>query len=218
MEKLTITPSNGSAITCMFNPTKFSVSKNNNYCVRRRSKEDTGVPSFSGGGAFQFTLDELIFDITEEWWWSNIHTQYIEPLLDLMAYDETTGEPPTCEISWGDFDFVWGDDNEQPLKKVIITDVDVTYTLFDSYMEPLRAKVKLTIAQAEDESDPPQNPTTISPARKTWIVTGGETLDWIAYKEYGDSAHWRYIAEMNNLSDPRQLYPGQILRVPPLKR
>jgi nucleoid-associated protein YgaU len=49
-----------------------------------------------------------------------------------------------------------------------------------------------------------------------WVVVEGQTLDWIAYQEYGSAAHWRHIADTNDLDDPRQLRSGQILNLVPL--
>jgi nucleoid-associated protein YgaU len=47
-------------------------------------------------------------------------------------------------------------------------------------------------------------------------VVEGQTLDWIAYQEYGSPAAWRHIAETNSLDDPMNLTPGQILKLTPL--
>jgi nucleoid-associated protein YgaU len=51
---------------------------------------------------------------------------------------------------------------------------------------------------------------------KQWTVTEGETLWFIASKEYGDASHWRTIAEANDLENPRLLESGTTLSLPPL--
>jgi nucleoid-associated protein YgaU len=48
------------------------------------------------------------------------------------------------------------------------------------------------------------------------VVREGERLDWIAYQEYGRAAYWRHIAETNDLADPTDIRPGQILQLVPL--
>ena len=94
-----------------------------------------------------------------------------------------------------------------------------TLTLFKSDGTPVRATVKVTLQQSRDEGVfPAQNPTSRSEARKMWVVNAGETLDWIAYQEYGQAAHWRHIAQANNLADPKNLRPGQVLKLTPLPR
>jgi nucleoid-associated protein YgaU len=48
------------------------------------------------------------------------------------------------------------------------------------------------------------------------VVTEGQTIDLIAHQEYGDPSAWRHIAKANGLTAPRNLKPGQVLRLPPL--
>jgi nucleoid-associated protein YgaU len=43
----------------------------------------------------------------------------------------------------------------------------------------------------------------------------GETLSKLAYKFLGDSGAWRRIAELNNIEDPRRVFPGLALLIPP---
>ena len=50
---------------------------------------------------------------------------------------------------------------------------------------------------------------------KQWTVRDGDTIDWIAFTEYGDSNMWRYIADLNGLDDPGHLRPGQKLSIAP---
>jgi nucleoid-associated protein YgaU len=47
-------------------------------------------------------------------------------------------------------------------------------------------------------------------------VHEGQSLDWIAYQEYGNPSCWRHIAEINDLDDPLNLQPGQVLKIVPL--
>jgi hypothetical protein len=44
----------------------------------------------------------------------------------------------------------------------------------------------------------------------------GERLDELAARYYGDPALWRIIAAFNNIDDPANIAPGQVLRIPPL--
>jgi len=48
------------------------------------------------------------------------------------------------------------------------------------------------------------------------VVMPGETIDGIAFSEYGDSKRWRAIADFNNLDNPLRLRIGQRLALPPL--
>jgi hypothetical protein len=62
-----------------------------------------------------------------------------------------------------------------------------------------------------------QNPTSGGPGGyAVHEVKEGETIDHIAFQEYGSSAAWRHLAEANNLDDPSRLQPGQRLLLVPL--
>jgi nucleoid-associated protein YgaU len=51
---------------------------------------------------------------------------------------------------------------------------------------------------------------------RTYTVEKGDTLSAIAKKFYGDASDYNQIFEANKpmLSDPDQIYPGQVLRIP----
>ena len=83
--------------------------------------------------------------------------------------------PPKCRFVWGDFTFT-----------AVIPSVNVTFTMFLPSGIPVRATAKMDMVQIEDQQDyQPQNPTSRSAPRKVWVVKEGQTLDWIAYQEYG---------------------------------
>lgn len=44
----------------------------------------------------------------------------------------------------------------------------------------------------------------------------GETLSGLAHRYYGDWREWRFIADTNNISDPRSIPVGTILIIPEL--
>lgn len=72
------------------------------------------------------------------------------------------------------------------------------------------------VAQVESQAEVAE-PT---PESKTYEVKKGDTLWKIAETQYGKGygAHFSVIFDANRpmLSDPDKIYPGQILRIPPL--
>lgn len=113
------------------------------------------------------------------------------------------GAPPKCQFIWGTFSFI-----------CIVESVNITFIMFLADGTPVRARAKVKMKQIEEGAlYAPQNPTSRSAARKIWIVEEGQTLDWIAYQEYGDPSLWRHIAEKNDLDNPLDIKPGQILNV-----
>ncbi|WP_306251132.1 peptidoglycan-binding protein LysM [Parvularcula sp. IMCC14364] len=57
-----------------------------------------------------------------------------------------------------------------------------------------------------------------APEAKMYEVKSGDTLSKIAREFYGDAMKYPAIFEANKplLSDPDKIYPGQVLRIPPL--
>ena len=54
-----------------------------------------------------------------------------------------------------------------------------------------------------------------SPSDKIHTLKEGETLQNIAYQQYGDSGKWYIIAEANQIGNPfRELKSGMKLRIP----
>jgi len=117
------------------------------------------------------------------------------------------GRPPMVEFQWGT---TWS-------FKAVITDISQKFTLFRYDGTPVRATLDVTFLQAKESGTyKPQNPTTVGkPGYKRRLVKEADTIDWIAHEEYGDSAMWRFIAETNNLDNPRRLKPGQVLAIAP---
>ncbi len=64
---------------------------------------------------------------------------------------------------------------------------------------------QLSVASAEPES-------------QYYRVVSGDTLSKIAKQYYGDTSKYPVIFEANQpmLKDPDKIYPGQVLRIPPL--
>ena len=49
---------------------------------------------------------------------------------------------------------------------------------------------------------------------RAWTVVEGDTLGWIAHREYGETRLWRRIADANRLGAVRRLVPGTVLVIP----
>jgi len=214
----------GIDVEAQFNPETISLKKSSGANRSPQSTEDSEKLSYKGGSQFSLSM-KLIFDTTE--YYSNmssssvfsgddVHYRFVGPLFSLMKIGNYDGElrPPRCTLDWGSSYLTWNG-SVSIMKTCYVEKVDADYTYFDQYGLPLRATADVTLKQIPEDLGS-QNPTTLTIARKTWLVRGNETLDWIAYKEYGDPAQWRYIAETNNLDNPLSLSPGQLLRIMPL--
>jgi hypothetical protein len=190
-------------VTCKFNPTQFGLSKGNNWSWQTVSDKNVGAAQFNGGNPIRFTLD-LLFDTTDTG--KDVRAEYTNKLLDLLKF-KNNKPPPKVKLVWGKITTF----------RTYVAKVDQTFTFFKDDGTPLRVTAKVDFVQAVDENVfPAQNPTSRTSAHKLWVVSEGETLDWIAYQEYGDPTEWRHIANTNGIVDPRRLRPGQILNLTPL--
>lgn len=203
-----------------FNPETVTFSKAVKWTKTSKPTSNNPDMDFGGGKSGTFKISDITFDSTlptlltdtgkQGSAVSGTITTDIEKLVRFAEIDTSiTPEPrpPKCQFVWGQYKSY----------SVFVEKVSVTYELFDSAGKPLRAKVSVDFIEADDPNALPyQNPTSRSLARKVRTVLEGETLDWIAYQEYGSAAAWRHIAETNNLDDPSDVRAGQVLRLVPL--
>ena len=98
-----------------------------------------------------------------------------------------------------------------------IDQIAVKYTLFRENGNPVRGTATVTIKEF-GAAPAKQNPTSGGdPGTRAHSVVAGDTLQSIAYAEYGSAAGWRRIADANpSIDDPMRLVPGRALVVPPL--
>ena len=207
---------NQKVVDCLFNPTEYSFSKSNTWQRNDIIGRDLPLVSFQGGGTMTMTVS-LLFDTYSQPSSGgpapDVRT-YTEKVLNLMKVDPSlkdqnsqAGRPPRVSFRWG---------NSWSFKSVI-TQITQRFTMFLSDGTPVRATLDVTFQQVEQEGTfPPQNPTSVATAQKFRIVGPGETVDTIAFQEYGDPKKWRLIADFNNLDDPLRLRPGQKLAIPPV--
>jgi hypothetical protein len=197
------------SIEVSFNPNKIDFSTCAKYPEDYRPGGDSLV-TYGGNMASEISM-KLLFDTTMTG--SNVRKKYIDFLVELLQpIPDKTGkapQPPHCQFIWGDFS-----DGHLNFEGVL-TNLKVDYEWFLPNGRPVRADVNVTF-KSPTEKKGGTNPTSRSEARSVWRVIEGQTLDWIAYQEYGDSSAWRHIAQVNNLSNPRDLRPGMVLKLVPL--
>jgi Contractile injection system tube protein len=195
----------GAPWQALFNPTELAFSRKNNYNTTPSAGASQPQTSYGGGEPDQVSLD-LFFDGTGVVESLQSVRERVEALLELAAFQGDTHQPYYLHAHWGPFEF-----------RGVLTQADVTYTLFDRSGEPLRAKVKITLQEvvapeplaAEEGRESPD-------LYQSWLVEEGQRLEHIAFAVYGSADFWRPLAEANGLRNPRALIAGQTLVLPPL--
>ena len=93
----------------------------------------------------------------------------------------------------------------------------VTGTVTD---QGTREKVILAVGNTEGIArvDDRMEVVEAAPEAVMYTVVSGDTLGKIAKEHYGNAAKYPVIFEANKplLEDPNKIYPGQVLRIPPL--
>jgi nucleoid-associated protein YgaU len=210
-------------VPCQFNPSEIHFSKNTNWtsdadstsnCDKKRTVKRHNVPKaeFTSGEAPRLKMS-LFFDTTSVGHMDvRFYTDLLvaltvmNPLTQLMGFER----PPLVKFIWGMFSA-----SLTMSFTAYIPSVSVNFTMFLPDGTPVRAEAEIELV-AVSSMLPFQNPTSRSEARSIWVVTEGQTLDWIAAQNYGDPAHWRHIAKTNNLMNPKDLKAGQVLKLTPL--
>ena len=213
---------NGKKVEFMFNPTEYSISKTNKWNAKTDKSGNVPKWEFGGGDPRQMTI-ELFFDSylpRKGGSGKEVQTNDVRDstnmLFKFMMIDKALkgknskmGKPPRCRL-------VWGQDSKFQFDCYILS-CTVKYLLFNESGIPVRATANLSLKEVKDPEDlPGTNPTSLGePGRKVYVVSEGDRLDWIAYREYNDANEWRRIAEANHIANPLALQPGAVLVIPP---
>ena len=217
---LYITALAGVCVECQFNPTELGIKRTVEWTGSPVAERDFPRTEFKGGHSATYSLN-LYFDAyaTDDYISPKPERKDIRKDINaLMAMSLRTygyslpipypyvGEPPTIIFVWGGI----------KLFRAVMTSIDVKYTMFDENGVPTRATCNCQFMERSHPLDflPPQNPTTRTESRQTVRVTQGDRLDLIANNFYGDSRMWRAIAQENDIDDPFNLKPGQLLAMP----
>ena len=218
---------------CQFNPAQIKFSKTTQWNSKtdktggggnkaRGSEPKRNVPTseFQGGNAQTLSMD-LFFDTAETGDDVREYTDFLTSLtLINPKMPKTKARPMLVMFIWGSFsDDVGSISGTRSLMtfRAYVKDVNINFTMFNTDGTPLRAETQVTFTAFEDNNAQPfQNPTSRSETRTMYVTRAGETLDYVAYREYGDSSQWRHIAQVNNLNNPMRLKPGTVLKITPL--
>jgi hypothetical protein len=190
-----------------YNPKDFKFNKQ----VSWKEHDDQGkVGSLEFQKSSPATLVvELMFDTTKDL--ADVRKVWVNKLLELLnaEFTPTSGEgesmdkerPPIVWFFWGNFDF-YG----------VIESVDVTYLMFASDGNPLRAKVNVKMKEWETESYTASGSSEGYDSSPVSLVTlqAGETVSSVALR-LGTTT--QAICEDNNIDDPTDVPAGTELAV-----
>lgn len=200
-------------VPCRFNPSQYTINKSVSYNTLSALGSEGGMKQFIKSNAATLSLT-LFFDSLMDASGKGASqelaalpvTTYTAPLVALTKILGSFHAPPKAGFVWGNLCFIG-----------VVTSLKQTFTMFDTFGKPLRAKVDITIESTNSELGFRRISPFESPDRtKSRKVVEGMTLWSLAYQEYGDCEKWREIAEANHLQSPLDITPGQMLKIPAL--
>jgi phage tail protein X len=193
-----------------FNPSQLVLSKSAQWTTRLAPKfRFASIPEFNGANPYTMQM-QIFLDSSMTPSGTTVQDE-VEALLsccEVTLASIAADQPctPWVFFQWGSFStasFI-----------AYVESVQATYTLFNPSGTPIRATCDLTITQIPLLTQG-QNPTSGAlEASRTHRVVAGDTLQSLAWREYGDATAWRAIARANDIDDPMRLQAGTELLIP----
>lgn len=203
LAKLTITPKPGEKITCMFNPKEYVITKSTPWKHHNVQGLDAPMLEFTSGEPYRLQV-ELFFDGYEE---KKSVRKFTDAIEKLALVNPEIHRPPECLVSWG----------TGLCFKCILESFNLRFTLFLDDGTPVRAVMNCVFKEFSTKEDQLKGkPRHSADHTKRRVVKEGDTLSWIAGKEYEDPSKWRVIADANGIDDPMTVQPGMELIIPPI--
>ncbi|MGI5912267.1 MAG: CIS tube protein [Syntrophomonadaceae bacterium] len=195
--------STNESIEVLFNPSEYSIGKENKYAYNTMPGLSAPVAQFISGEASTLSM-ELFFDTFETQTDVREHTKRIYALLDV---ESDTHIPPICRFIWGSVVF-----------RGFMEKITQRFTMFLDSGKPVRAILNVTMRSWQTVSEQLQEiPRQSSDRTKQRILKQGEQLWMLAAREYEDPGRWREIAKANGINNPRLVEAGSKLVIPPLE-
>jgi nucleoid-associated protein YgaU len=193
-----------------FNPSQLVLSKSAQWTTHLAPKfRFAAVPEFNGAAPYTMQM-QIFLDSSMTPSGTTVQDE-VEALLsccEVTLASIAADQPctPWVFFQWGSFStasFI-----------AYVESVQATYTLFNPSGTPIRATCDLAITQIPLLTQG-QNPTSGAlEASRTHRVVAGDTLQSLAWREYGDATAWRPIARANDIDDPMRLQAGMELLIP----
>jgi Contractile injection system tube protein/LysM domain len=205
--------SGGPALDVQFNPTDYTLTKDNQLAEVAIPGLDSPIIQFVRGQTEKLTLD-LFFDSTEDGTGDSGKpvTEKTDRFYELVKIDPDTHAPPVLLFTWGGTAFP-GTDRKG--LKCVVAGVRQQFTFFSPSGVPLRAKLTVDLREYKTLGEQlRQLKLRSADHTKADVVRAGDTITGVAFRAYGDPTEWRRIAAANGVEDPLALTPGAILRIP----
>jgi nucleoid-associated protein YgaU len=197
-------------IDFQFNPEEMQIGASADWGTRGSSKFSFArLPQFQGSQPLTMQFTMLLDSSSNPDGTTvkdDVHTLIKCCQVTMLSLLDLQPSTPWVFFQWGGFDtasFIG-----------YVSSVQATYSVFNTAGVPIRAKCDLTISEIPIPVLG-QNPTSGAlEVHKVHRVSSGDTLQSMAWREYGDATKWRTIAEANDIDDSMRLTIGKELLIP----
>ncbi|WP_328410326.1 LysM peptidoglycan-binding domain-containing protein [Streptomyces violaceus] len=193
-----------------FNPAQLSLTRRAQWkSTPAQIERDGALPEFMGAEAREMGVEIFLDSSTKP-----SGNTVLKKVESLLACCEVTSasiaakqpSPPWVVFQWGSF--------STARFTAYVSSVEATYSLFGTTGVPIRATCRLQLHEIPSKTKR-QNPTSGAlTAQRVHRVVAGDSLQSLAWREYGNAAAWRSIAEANGIDDPSRLPAGAELVLP----
>ncbi|MER7055505.1 MULTISPECIES: LysM peptidoglycan-binding domain-containing protein [unclassified Streptomyces] len=193
-----------------FNPSQLAISQRTQWkATPTAAVREAAKPQFMGAEPREMTL-EIFLDSSMK---PNGNT-VMKKVESLLLCCEVTAKslsadqpsPPWVVFEWGAF--------STARFTAYVSSIETQYTLFATSGIPIRATCQVALVEIPGPTQG-QNPTSGAlTAQRVHRVVAGDSLQSLAWSEYGSANAWRAIAEANGIDDPSRLPPGTELMLP----
>jgi Contractile injection system tube protein len=199
-----------SKLTFSYNPSEMTTSKSATWNrPTTNAADDATEPQFAGVQP-QAVQMEIFFDAYED-----LFGDVSDDVKTLFEWTKPTStsakkrqhNPPILS-------FEWGSNKVLADFRGYLETVSAKYTMFRADGTPIRATASITLKEIPVDK-PRQNPTSGSlNSRRSHVLRDGDSLQSVAYREYGYPAMWRSLAVFNGIDDPLRLIAGSSILIP----
>ncbi|MCH5271848.1 MAG: hypothetical protein J1E83_14095 [Lachnospiraceae bacterium] len=202
----------GEEIEVLFNPAQYTLSDSPRYSKGRRHSSGKSKMMYQGGSAS--TLDmELFLDtgpvLNASGTGNKAATDVYDKVKKFRELVQVKGEmhaPPIVKFIWGSLSF-----------RGVVTGLKSTFTKFTESGMPIQAKLSLSLKEySELDAEKRRSPFESPDRTKCRTIREDYNIWDMAKSEYGDMAKWKVIAKANNISNPLEILPGTIVKIPAL--
>jgi hypothetical protein len=201
---------NGVPFIAMFNPEQYGITEAVTWKPNTTPGKEGSDPTFDRINPREFTLDFMLdgTGVNTNGVKIPVTAQILLFRAATTSINALTHRPPYLIVQYGLF-----------ICTCIIKSSTVTYTMFDMFGLPIRAKVSATFTERTNSTLNSIANMLSSPDLTHYIqVKDWDVLPLLTYQVYRDQHYYLQVAKVNKLKNFRNLIPGQVLIFPPIAK